>query len=58
MIKHEQSKKRSVRRKSLDAGWDNDYLLKILRNYNAFALDFYLTRLENPSFSCNFAGQT
>ncbi|MDR1223758.1 MAG: ISAs1 family transposase, partial [Tannerella sp.] len=32
LIKHEQSKKRSVRRKRLHAGGDNDYLLKILRN--------------------------
>ena len=32
LIKHEQSKKRSVKGKRLDAGWNNDYLLKILRN--------------------------
>lgn len=32
MIKHEQSKKRSVRGKRLDAGWNDDYLLKILTN--------------------------
>jgi len=32
LIKHEQSKKRSVKGKRLDAGWDNDYLLKILLN--------------------------
>jgi predicted transposase YbfD/YdcC len=32
LIKHELSTKRSFRRKRLDAGWDNDYLLKILRN--------------------------
>ena len=32
LIKHEQSTKRSFRRKRLDAGWDNDYLLKILTN--------------------------
>ncbi|MDR0750060.1 MAG: ISAs1 family transposase, partial [Tannerellaceae bacterium] len=32
LIKQEQSKKRSVRRKRLDAGWDNDYLIKILKN--------------------------
>jgi hypothetical protein len=28
--KHEQSRKRSVKGKRLDAGWNNDYLLKIL----------------------------
>jgi predicted transposase YbfD/YdcC len=32
LIKHEQSKKRSVKGKRLDAGWNNDYLLKILTN--------------------------
>jgi predicted transposase YbfD/YdcC len=32
LIKHESSKKKSVRRNRLDAGWDNDYLLKILKN--------------------------
>jgi predicted transposase YbfD/YdcC len=32
LIKHEQSKKRSVKGKRLDAGWDNDYLWKILIN--------------------------
>ncbi|GHT37631.1 ISAs1 family transposase [Bacteroidia bacterium] len=32
LIKHEQSKKRSMKGKRLDAGWDNDYLLKILTN--------------------------
>jgi predicted transposase YbfD/YdcC len=32
LIKQEQSKKRSVKGKRLDAGWNNDYLLKILRN--------------------------
>ncbi|OAV71431.1 Transposase [Bacteroidales bacterium Barb6] len=37
-VKHEQSKKRSVKGKRLDAGWNNDYLLKILTNYDAFAL--------------------
>ena len=31
LVKKEDSKKRSVRRKRLDAGWDNDYLLKILK---------------------------
>ncbi|OAV63416.1 Transposase [Bacteroidales bacterium Barb4] len=31
-VKHEQSKKRSVKGKRLDAGWNNDYLLKILTN--------------------------
>ncbi len=30
LIKKEQSKKRSVKGKRLDAGWNNDYLLKIL----------------------------
>ena len=32
LIKQEQSKKRSVKGKRLDAGWDNEYLLKILIN--------------------------
>jgi predicted transposase YbfD/YdcC len=32
LIKNEQSKKRSVKGKRLDAGWNNDYLLKILKN--------------------------
>jgi predicted transposase YbfD/YdcC len=32
LIKNEQSKKRSVKGKRLDAGWNNDYLLKILIN--------------------------
>ncbi|KAA6311541.1 hypothetical protein EZS27_037350 [termite gut metagenome] len=32
LIKHEQSKKRSVKGKRLDAGWNNEYLLKILTN--------------------------
>ena len=32
MLKNEKSKKRSVKGKRLDAGWDNDYLIKILKN--------------------------
>jgi predicted transposase YbfD/YdcC len=32
LIKHEQSKKRSIKGKRLDAGWNNEYLLKILTN--------------------------
>jgi predicted transposase YbfD/YdcC len=32
LIKNENSKKSSVKRKRLEAGWNNDYLLKILRN--------------------------
>ena len=32
LIKKEQSKKRSVKGKKLDAGWNNEYLLKILTN--------------------------
>ena len=32
LIKHKQSKKRSVNGKRPDAGWNNDYLLKILTN--------------------------
>lgn len=32
LVKKEASKKRSVKGKRLDAGWDNDYLLKILKN--------------------------
>ena len=32
LVKNEKSKKRSVKGKRLDAGWDNDYLLRILKN--------------------------
>lgn len=32
LVKKETSKKRSVKGKRLDAGWNNDYLLKILKN--------------------------
>jgi predicted transposase YbfD/YdcC len=32
LVKNEQSRKRSVKGKRLDAGWNNDYLLKILLN--------------------------
>ena len=32
LLKNEQSKKRSVKGKRLDAGWNNDYLLRILKN--------------------------
>ena len=32
LTKHEKSKKRSTKGKRLDAGWNNDYLLKILKN--------------------------
>jgi predicted transposase YbfD/YdcC len=32
MLKNETTKKRSIKGKRLDAGWDNDYLLKILQN--------------------------
>ena len=32
LIKNEQSKKRSVKGKRLDAGWNNDYLIKIITN--------------------------
>jgi predicted transposase YbfD/YdcC len=32
LITHEKSKKRSIKGKRLDAGWDNGYLLKILKN--------------------------
>jgi predicted transposase YbfD/YdcC len=32
LIKQEQSKKRSVKGKRIDAGWNNEYLLKILIN--------------------------
>jgi len=32
LLKNEPSKKRSVKGKRLTAGWDNDYLLKILKN--------------------------
>lgn len=32
LVKNEKSKKRSVKGKRLDAGWNNDYLLKILEN--------------------------
>lgn len=32
LVKNEKSKKRSVKGKRLDAGWDNEYLLKIINN--------------------------
>ena len=32
LVTHEKSKKRSIKGKRLDAGWNNDYLLKILKN--------------------------
>ena len=32
LVKQDKSKKRSVRGKRLDAAWDNDFLLKILKN--------------------------
>jgi len=32
LITNEKTKKRSVKGKRLDAGWDNDYILKILKN--------------------------
>lgn len=32
LVKNEKSKKRSVKGKRLDAGWNDDYLLKILKN--------------------------
>ena len=32
LIKNEKTKKRSVKGKRLDAGWDNEYLIKILKN--------------------------
>ena len=32
LLKNELSKKRSVKGKRLDAGWNNDYLIKILKN--------------------------
>ena len=32
LVKNEQYRKRSVKGKRLDAGWNNDYLLKILTN--------------------------
>jgi len=32
LLSNDKSKKRSVKGKRLDAGWDNDYLLKIIRN--------------------------
>ena len=32
LVANEKSKKRSIKGKRLDAGWDNDYLLKILKN--------------------------
>jgi len=32
LLSNEKSKKRSIKGKRLDAGWDNDYLNKILRN--------------------------
>jgi hypothetical protein len=40
------------KKKKPDAGWNNDYLLKILINYDAFALElgtvvFYYLKLLN-----------
>ncbi len=32
LVTNEKSKKRSVKGKRLDAGWDNDYIIKILKN--------------------------
>jgi predicted transposase YbfD/YdcC len=32
LMKNDKSKKRSIKGKRLDAGWDNEYLLKILKN--------------------------
>lgn len=32
LIKNEKTKKRSIKGKRLDAGWNNQYLLKILKN--------------------------
>jgi predicted transposase YbfD/YdcC len=32
LLSNEKSKKRSIKGKRLDAGWDNDYLMKILKN--------------------------
>lgn len=32
LVKNEKTRKRSVKGKRLDAGWDNNYLLKILKN--------------------------
>lgn len=32
LVSNEKSKKRSIKGKRLDAGWDNNYLLKILKN--------------------------
>ncbi len=32
LLTNEKSKKRSIKGKRLDAGWDNDYLLRILKN--------------------------
>ena len=32
LLKHEKIKRRSIKGKRLDAGWDNEYLLKILKN--------------------------
>ena len=32
LVKNEKTKKRSVKGECLDAGWDNDYLMKILKN--------------------------
>jgi predicted transposase YbfD/YdcC len=40
LMKNEPFKKRSVKGKRLDAGWNNDYLLKILTNLR-FALMIY-----------------
>jgi hypothetical protein len=32
LLKNDKSKKRGIRRKRMDAGWDDEYLLNILKN--------------------------
>jgi uncharacterized protein len=46
-VKNEQSRKRSVKDKSFDAGWNNDYLLNILTNFDAAVLN------KNTEKYCN-----
>jgi len=38
LIKNETTRKRSIKGKRLIAGWDNDYLINILKKLDTFAL--------------------
>ena len=39
LLKTEKTKRRGIRGKQLNAGWDHAYLLKLLKNLDAFALE-------------------